>query len=92
MSSVDKMPTPLTRPRSSVAIGRSMMKVPSMTGENVPVPKKLVESTLMLTLSNNGASIARRQSRLSVEFVQLALRWIIRGGYTLVIERLTNLA
>ena len=72
--SVDKMPTPFNRPRSSVTVGRSMMKVPSTTGENVPVPKKLVESTLMLALSNNEASTVRRQSRVSVEFVQLALR------------------
>jgi hypothetical protein len=40
------------------------------------VPKKLVESTLMLALSNNEASTVRRQSRLFVEFVQLALRRI----------------
>jgi hypothetical protein len=76
VQSVDKMPTPFNRPRSSVTVGRSMMKVPSTTGENVPVPKKLVESTLMLALSNNEASTVRRQSRLFVEFVQLALRRI----------------
>jgi len=63
---------PFNRPRLSVTVGRSMMKVPSTTGTNVQVPKKLADPILVLMSSNNEASVVRRQSRLSVEFVQLA--------------------
>jgi hypothetical protein len=70
---VDKRPTPFTRPRVSVNVGRSTIKIPSTTGTNVQVPKKLANPILVLASSNKEASAVRRQCRLSVEFAQLTI-------------------